>query len=141
MKTIHRELSLSTASPIQIVDMTAEVLAVVRSSGINDGLLTLSSRHTTAYVNINEREEKLQTDMVEFLERLAPPAARYRHNENPVDDRPNAHAHLLGLLMSPSQTIPVQAGALTLGEWQSIFFVELDGPRERRVLDLFMMGA
>ncbi len=53
----------------------------------------------------------------------------------------NAHSHMLGLFMNSSETIPVAGGEMVLGSWQSIFFIELDGPRERRGLDLQIMGA
>src|SRR5215213_5116585 len=104
----------------------------VASSGVKDGLLTLISLHTTARVNVNEREPQLQRDMVTYLKRLVPRDGDWLHNLASVDGRDNAHAHLLGLSMNASETIPVAGGALVLGEWQSIFFIELDGPRERR---------
>ena len=115
--------------------------ACLAASGLHNGLLTLVSRHTTACLNINEQEGQLQRDMVTFLKRLAPRDGDYRHNVAPVDDRDNAHAHLLGLLMSATVSLPVVDGLLALGEWQSIFFVELDGPRPVRRVTLHLLGA
>jgi secondary thiamine-phosphate synthase enzyme len=63
-----------------------------------------------------------------------------RHNFNPVDGRLNAHSHLLGLFMNASETIPIAQGELLLGQWQSIFFIELDGPREERILRVQIAG-
>jgi secondary thiamine-phosphate synthase enzyme len=57
-----------------------------------------------------------------------------------VDDRDNAHSHLLGLFLNASETIPVAGGELVMGGWQSIFFIELDGPRERREVRLQLLG-
>jgi secondary thiamine-phosphate synthase enzyme len=129
-----------TAAPIEIVDITADVRAWVRQTGIRDGVLTAISLHTTARVNINEREAELQHDMVEYLTRLVPREGAYRHNVHTVDDRANAHAHLLGLFINASESIPVADGELVLGGWQSLFFIELDGPRAARGVYLQLMG-
>jgi secondary thiamine-phosphate synthase enzyme len=139
---LHRhQLTLRTTQPLAFVDLTAEVRAWVRASGVRDGLLTVTSRHTTARLTVNEREPRLQADMVRFLERLAPAGEPYGHNAAPVDDRPNAHAHLLGLFLNATETMPVADGDLLLGAWQSLFFVELDGPREARMVHLQLLDA
>ena len=140
MKTLRYQIQLATSQPIQLIDITAEVRDWVAGSGIRDGLLTLISAHTTARININEREVQLERDMVTFLKRLVPRDGDYLHNLAPVDGRDNAHSHLLGLFMNASATIPVAAGDLVLGGWQSIFFIELDGPREQRQVQLHLMG-
>jgi secondary thiamine-phosphate synthase enzyme len=133
-------LEFATAEPIQILDVTETVRDWIASTGIIEGLLTVTSPHTTARVNVNEREAQLQRDMVTFLKRLVPRDGDWLHNLAPVDDRDNAHAHLLGLFMNSSESIPVAGGALVLGGWQSIFFIELDGPRDRRGVDLHLLG-
>ena len=104
------------------------------------GTLTVMSRHTTARLTINEREPELQRDMVSFLTSLVPADLEYRHNRHTVDGRANAHAHVLGLFVNASETIPITDGALELGAWQSIFFVELDGPRATREVQLQVIG-
>ena len=78
--------------------------------------------------------------MLTFLKRLVPRDGDYLHNLAPIDGRDNAHSHLIGLFMNSSETIPVAGGAMVLGEWQSIFFIELDGPRERRGVELQIIG-
>jgi secondary thiamine-phosphate synthase enzyme len=140
MKISRHQIQLATTEPIQVVDITQEVRDWVSESGIRDGLLTLISPHTTARINLNEREAQLQRDMVTFLKRLVPRDGDYLHNLAPVDDRDNAHSHLLGLFMNASETVPVAGGELVMGGWQSIFFIELDGPRERREVRLQLMG-
>jgi secondary thiamine-phosphate synthase enzyme len=140
MQILRHRLELATDEPIQIIDLTERIRGWVAGSGIVDGLLTVSSPHTTARINVNEREPQLALDMVAFLQRLAPAGAGYGHDHAPVDDRPNAHAHLLGLLMSSAQTVPVAGGVPVLGGWQAIFFIELDGPRERRSVALQLLG-
>lgn len=131
---------LRTAAPIEIIDITAHVQTRIQGCGIAQGQVTLFSPHTTAFVSLNEKEPMLQRDMLDFLHRLVPADSDFRHNREPVDGRLNAHSHLLGLLMTASQTIPVADGRLLLGGWQSIFFIELDGPRDERRLLMQVSG-
>jgi len=135
----HR-LQLATAHPIELVDITGDVRDWVQQSGIRDGLLTIISLHTTARVHLNERDPALQRDMVSLLSRLVPRDGPYEHNASTVDGRDNAHAHLLGLFINASETIPVANGELVLGHWQSVFFIELDGPRPAREVQLQLLG-
>lgn len=140
MKFLLSQISLATKEPVQVVDITENVRALLDESGISRGLVTLISNHTTAFICVNEREIELQRDMVEFLTRVAPRGAGYRHDVHPVDDRQNAHAHLAGLFMNASEGIPVTDGRLLLGDWQSILFIELDGPREVRSVHVQILG-
>jgi secondary thiamine-phosphate synthase enzyme len=141
MPPLRHTLTIATTRPIEIVDLTARVRDWVRASGVREGLLTVLSPHTTARITLNEREAELQRDMVAFLERLAPADAPYGHNRAPVDDRLNAHAHLLGLFLNASESLPVSNGDLEIGGWQSLFLVELDGPRPAREVRLHLMRA
>ncbi|EIC22528.1 secondary thiamine-phosphate synthase enzyme YjbQ [Thiorhodovibrio frisius] len=140
MQMVLDELTLATHHPIEIIDVGQQVRERCNRAGIRSGLATLISRHTTARVNLNEREPQLQQDMLTFLKRFIPRDGDYQHNIAPVDDRDNAHAHLLGLFMNASESIPIVDGELLLGEWQSVFFVELDGPRPSRTLTLQFLG-
>ena len=140
MQIVRHRIELASVAPIEIVDITDRVKDFVARSGVREGLLTVSCLHTTARVNINEREPQLQRDMLSFLQRLAPRDGDYLHNLDPVDGRDNAHSHLLGLLMNSSESVPVVAGELLLGGWQAVFFIELDGPREKRAIELQVMG-
>lgn len=139
MPSHRHRLTLATEHPIAIVDLTEAVRAWVSTTGVRDGLLTVMSPHTTARITLNECESELQQDMVRFLERIAPAGADYGHDKAPVDDRLNAHAHLLGLFMTASETIPVCDGAPEIGGWQSLFFIELDGPRAKREVLLHLL--
>lgn len=140
MQFITRTIPLATTKPIEIIDITRQVEEALAESGLNDGTLTIMSRHTTACININEREERLLEDMETFLKRLAPRDGNYGHNLEPIDGRDNAHSHLIGLFMNTSETIPFSEAKLMLGTWQSIFFVELDGAREERQVLLHFAG-
>jgi secondary thiamine-phosphate synthase enzyme len=141
MKIVRHRLELATVEPIEIIDVTETIRDWVAASGIRNGLLTAISLHTTARVNVNEREAKLQRDMVTYLKRIVPRDGDWLHNIDTVDGRDNAHSHLIGLFINASETIPIADGALVLGGWQSIFFIELDGPRERRTLELQLLGT
>ena len=132
-------LSVASAAPIEFVDLSERVRDWVRAQGALDGLLTVVSPHTTGRITINELDPALQRDMVAYLEQLAPKAREYAHNRSTVDGRDNAHAHILGLLMPASESIPVCGGELSLGTWQALFFVELDGPRPKREVHLQLM--
>jgi secondary thiamine-phosphate synthase enzyme len=110
----------------------------VRQSGVGDGLVTVQSRHTTAAVVVNENEPLLIRDFEDLLEGWAPAGRTYRHNdlaarEAPADEKPNGHAHARALLLGVSVCLNVAEGRIDLGPWQSIFLVELDGPRARRI--------
>jgi len=140
MRYTTTTLTLETCKPVEIIDITEKVREALAASGLADGTLTILSRHSTAFVNINEKEDRLLEDMETFLKRFVPRDGNYLHNIAPVDGRDNAHAHLLGLFMNASESIPYSDGKLLLGTWQSVFFVELDGPRPRREVLLHIMG-
>jgi len=130
----------TTQSP-QFIDITDRVKECVEESGVASGCAVVFSRHTTAAIKINENEPLLLEDMADFLERLSPRNGSYRHNDFTIrtvnmteDECPNGHAHCQHLLLSASETIPVEGATLQLGRWQSIFLIELDRPRAREVL-------
>jgi len=140
MQVVTNTITVQTTKQIEIIDITAEITAALSATGLDRGQITVISRHTTAFININEKEELLLEDMETFLKRLVPKDGNYLHNLNPIDGRHNAHSHLLGLFMNSSETIPFSEGKMLLGEWQSVFFVELDGPRNERVILLQLSG-
>jgi len=140
MKVITRTLRLATVDAIALIDISADVDRLFQSCGLRDGVLTLMSPHTTAHINLNEREPQLQQDMLDFLMRLVARDGDYRHNRAPVDGRDNAHSHLMGLLMNATESVPFADGKLLLGGWQSVFLVELDGPRAERQVHLQFLG-
>ncbi len=127
---LHRKaISLSTSRATQFIDITGEVEKALRESGIKEGIATVYTRHTTTAVFVNEGESGLLRDYKRLLS-LVPEGAGYEHDRI---DR-NAHAHLRAVLLGGSVAIPVVNGGLDLGTWQRVFFAELDGPRQRRVV-------
>ncbi|RNI12940.1 YjbQ family protein [Methanohalophilus sp. RSK] len=122
-------MQLSTSKHVEILDITDKVSGAVRSSNIDEGMCAISTSHTTCAIIVNEHESGLVSDIIELLEKLVPSSAGYYHDR--IDN--NADAHLRAVLLGNSETMPVRKGNLELGTWQSIFFVELDGPRKRNV--------
>ena len=125
----------------EFLDITDDVEALVRRSGIRDGWVLVYSQHTTAALKILEHEPLLLQDLASMLRRIAPPDAAYYHNDFNVrtvnmcpDEHANAHAHCQHLLLGTSETIPLADGRLRFGPWQRIFLIELDSPRERGVV-------
>jgi secondary thiamine-phosphate synthase enzyme len=140
MKYHIATITCPTNLPIDIIDITEQVRSELEATGLREGTVTVLSRHTTACININEKEPRLVQDMTTFLKRLVPRDGDYLHNLEPIDGRDNAHSHLLGLFMNSSETIPFSEGRLLLGEWQSIFLIELDGPRTLRQVIVQIQG-
>ena len=125
--------------PTEFVDITDRIRQEIQRSGLRDGRVYLQSLHTTVGIAVNENEPLLLSDFQGLLERLAPAGAGYEHDDFSrrldiqVDEPINGHAHCRQLLLSPSATLLVEQGRLVLGRWQSVFAVELDGPRPREV--------
>ena len=117
------------STSIELINITEEVREEVRKSGIEEGACLLSTRHTTTGIIINENESGLREDILELLNRLVPAGAGYRHDR--IDN--NGDAHLKAVLLGASEALPITGGELELGTWQSIFFAEMDGPRNRTV--------
>lgn len=125
-------ISLSSSNDFALINITPQVLETIQNNNWKDGLLNIITKHTTATVSINEECKALESDVKNFLQNLVPAKKDYEHNKVCVDDRPNAHSHILGYLTSNTITLPIVNGELGLGKWQQVFFVELDGPRETR---------
>ncbi|MDO8526380.1 MAG: secondary thiamine-phosphate synthase enzyme YjbQ [Deltaproteobacteria bacterium] len=140
MKNVVREMTLATLNDAEFIDITEKVRLILESSLIQNGQLTVITQHTTTAIIINEKETGLQKDMLRFLNRIVPKSGDYEHDLTPIDGRINAHSHLQSLLLTTSQVVPVIDGKLKLGAWQSIFFVELDGPRPNRQVILQILG-
>jgi secondary thiamine-phosphate synthase enzyme len=126
--TSHTVSKVSTADRLDIVNITTEVAEAVPSDVTNRVCLVFVP-HTTAGVVLNENERRLLTDISRAVDSLVLPDENYEHDA--IDD--NALAHLQATVLGESVTIPVGEGELDLGNWQSVLFVECDGPRTRRV--------
>ena len=139
MKIHHHILTIETQADIDIYNLTRDVQKFLDTTGIWDGHVLVFSRHTTTALAVNEYEERLLADIKTYLRKLAPVGDRYLHNDLhlrdvPPDEPENAHSHLMAMTLHNSEMIPVVNGRLALGTYQSILFLELDGPRPRTVL-------
>ena len=122
-------MEIVTSRQIEIVDITDGIERYVNDCGREKGICLVYSLHTTTALIINEADEALLNDILKLMEKIAPQAAGYQHDRGDG----NAHAHLRAALLGNSVIIPVENGGLALGTWQRILFIEMDGPRKRRL--------
>jgi len=123
------DISVSTGSRVQFLEITGRIVEYVSKSGVKDGVCRIYMPHTTAGLTINENADPdVTTDMINGLEKLVPLAGNYLHAEG------NSDAHIKASLMGFSLMVPVIEGKLALGTWQGIYFCEFDGPRRRKLL-------
>jgi secondary thiamine-phosphate synthase enzyme len=131
MKSYREELWFETKSKRAYLNITPQVSTAVAKSGVREGLVLVNAMHITASVYINDDEQGLLRDYDEFLERLAPHGAVYRHNETGED---NGDAHLKRQVMGREVVVAITDGKLDFGPWEQIFYGEFDGCRRKRVL-------
>jgi secondary thiamine-phosphate synthase enzyme len=136
----HTLLNITTVISTEFVDVTDRLERLVADSGIRNGIVNIQTLHTTTAIVVNEHEPLLLDDFHALLEAAAPSRGRYRHDdpaERTVNlteaERPNGHAHCRALFLPSSVCLNVVGGRLLLGRWQRVFFVELDGARERQM--------
>jgi len=124
LKTIR----IKSRKKVEMIDITADVQAVIAAADIQTGLVHLYVPHTTAAVTINENADPDVTrDLIMELNKLVPFEDGYRHLEG------NSAAHLKSSLIGVSEFIPIENDKLLLGTWQGIYFCEFDGPRQRNL--------
>jgi len=143
--TVHK--TMTTTQRREFVRITEDVEKAVGEAGIREGMVLVSAMHITAGVWVNDDEPGLQADVLEWLDKLAPPSWQetsnpvaeellpkggdYRHHRSGED---NGDAHLKNLLVHHQVIVPVTEGRLDLGPWQQIFYTEFDGRRPKRLL-------
>ena len=138
MRIANASGSVRSPARVTVVNVTSEVRQALSQTGIRSGLAVLTVPHTTCGLCVNEDEPGLRRDLERLasgLVELVRPEGGFHHDR--VDN--NALAHLTAVLVGHSITIAVRDGALSLGTWQSLFLMEFDGPRERR-LDMVFLG-
>lgn len=128
MDIMKYELNKKSSRRMEIIDITMDINDILSECKINEGLINIFAVHSTAGIVINENEPRLINDFQNSLQKLVPENDNYGHDM--IDN--NADSHIRTFLIGNSETIPFSANSLTLGTWQSVFFVELDGPRNRK---------
>ena len=128
----HTEyLTVNTKRQRDYINITREVEAALKKSGIREGMILVSAMHITASIYVNDAEQGLIQDIDEWLDRLAPYREDYRHHRT---GETNGDAHLKNLLMHHQVIVPVTDGRLDLGPWQQVYYAEFDGQRKKRAI-------
>ena len=133
MKSLTEYLTFKTKTRRAFVNITPDIEKLVAKSGVKEGLCLVNAMHITASVFINDNESGLHHDYEKWLEELAPhePIDHYRHNDTGED---NADAHLKRQVMGREVVVAITNGELDFGPWETIFYGEFDGRRNKRVL-------
>ena len=132
MKAYTEYLVFNTEKRYEIVDITPQVEKALDKSGVKEGFCLVNAMHITASVFINDDEEGLHQDFLDWVEKLAPCGVeKYRHNRTGED---NGDAHLKRTIMGREVVVAVTKGKLDFGPWERIFYGEFDGQRRKRVL-------
>jgi secondary thiamine-phosphate synthase enzyme len=122
-------LSITTSQQTEFLDITGKVEEAISKTQVSDGVALIYCPHTTAGITINEgADPSVQEDILTSLNQIVPFKGPYRHREG------NSAAHIKSSLIGSSVSVMIENGRLVLGQWQSLFFCEFDGPRTRKVL-------
>ena len=124
-----KKIILNSNRNFEIIDITSKINEEI---DINEGIVNIFSKHSTSAIAVNENERGLLADLELMLNDLV--SDKYSWQHDLIDN--NAKSHLKSFLLSSSETIPISNGKLDLGTWQSVFFIELDGPRKNRTVNL-----
>lgn len=134
-KVASTTLLFATTERVELKGITDEIAAFVEQTPIRDGMVHISSLHTTTGLVLNEIEGALLSDMTTLFEQIVPRGVYYKHNDPLLTGcaRKNADSHLRALVVGHSISIPVEDGKLKLGTWQRVLLAEFDGPNSRKV--------
>jgi secondary thiamine-phosphate synthase enzyme len=122
---------LHTKKRREYLHITPQVEAIVKKSGVKEGMVLVSAMHITAGVYVNDNEPGLIQDIDQWLDRLAPARPDYQHHQTGED---NGDAHLKSMLVHHQVIVPITSGRLDFGPWQRIFYAEFDGQRDKRII-------
>ncbi len=131
MEIYTKKLTINTPERIQFINITSEIEEAVRESGVSEGIVLVNPMHITSSVFINDNESGLLKDFREWLEKLAPQKFDYNHHQTGED---NGFSHLWRTIMGRESVIAISNGQLDLGRWESIFYGEFDGQRDKNIL-------
>ena len=124
MKIKNHSIKINTNRNFEIIDITSKINELI---DVESGIISIFSRHSTSAIVVNENESGLLSDLEFTLNNLITDKFTYQHDR--IDDN-----------VSSSECLPIKNGRLDLGTWQSVFFIELDGPRHGRTISLTIMG-
>ena len=138
MKTFTDYLWFNTKQRQEFIRITDEVSAIVKKSGVDDGMVLVSAMHITAGVYVNDWEDGLIADFQSGSRSSRLRDCPYKHHQTGED---NADAHLKRTIMGHQVMVPITNGKLDLGPWEQIFYAEFDGQRKKRVVVKVMGSA
>jgi secondary thiamine-phosphate synthase enzyme len=147
MKVKSFTISFETKKNFQFFDLTKKLEGLVKKSKIKNGILNIQTLHTTTALLLNEKENLLLKDFKEILERLFPSDKKYNHDDLSkrkqnicFEECANGHAHCKAIFLLPTLTLNILNSKIQLGKWQSVLFLELDGPRKERKISILICG-
>ena len=123
------EINISTKEKYQLIDITDKVEKIVKESEVKDGLVLVFVPHSTAGIILTENEPGLKEDWLKFLKKLV---SGFNFQHNRIDN--NADSHILSGFVGQERVLFVKGGQIIRGTWQQIFLLELDGPRNRKII-------
>ncbi|KZX15881.1 hypothetical protein MBCUT_12060 [Methanobrevibacter cuticularis] len=135
MKIFKELMAIKTTERFEIVDITDKINNIILNNHIKLGIANIFSKHSTAAIIINENDSGLLKDMKNILKNVVSDENSYFHDI--IDN--NADSHLRAMFLGSSESIPIENQKLNLGTWQSVFFIDLDGPRNR-VVGIMIIG-
>jgi secondary thiamine-phosphate synthase enzyme len=130
------KITLNSSKRTEIIDISSKIQLAIDKSKINIGIINIFSKHSTSAIVVNENEQGLLLDYERILNDLIPSSNSYKHDR--IDN--NADSHLRSFFIGSSESVPINNKKLAIGTWQSIFFIELDGPRNNRTIELTIIG-
>ena len=129
------EIKVNSGKRNEFIDITQEIARLVKESGVKEGVCVVYCPHTTAGITINEgADPDVQKDLLERFSKMVPKDGSYRHSEG------NSDSHIKSSLIGASEIVFIENGKLILGKWQSIYFAEFDGPRQRKAIVKIIKG-
>ncbi|MCL2115022.1 MAG: secondary thiamine-phosphate synthase enzyme YjbQ [Methanobrevibacter sp.] len=130
------KITINSSKRFEIIDITSKIQSVIDENTINRGIINIFSKHSTSAIIVNENEKGLLLDFERSLNDIIPNDNSYKHDI--IDN--NADSHLKSFFLGSSESIPINDKKLAIGTWQSVFFIELDGPRNNRTIELTIIG-
>lgn len=143
MKSIVKRLSIDTTGDVELINITPIVKDIVAASGVENGIVYVTTMHTTSGITVNEGLPDVEADLLTLLETNAPEFGDYRHQRFlPSDGQMavNSCSHQRSLLTGMQVAFPIENGAMVMGARQTIYFAEFDGPLHRDYV-VHLVGA
>jgi secondary thiamine-phosphate synthase enzyme len=134
-KVASTTLAISTKERVELKTITEQIAEFVSQAPVREGMVQITSLHTTAGIMLNEIQDALLADIKDMFGKVVPHGVYYKHNDPLFSDcdRQNADAHLRAIVVGPNLSIPIENGQMKLGTWQQVLFTEFDGPNNRKV--------